>query len=58
MIVVRTQIKEILRESGVGVDNIAADFMDKIDTKVKQLVLESAKRAKDNGRRTVMGKDV
>ena len=58
MIVVRTQIKEILKESGAGVDNIAADFMDKIDTKVKQLVLESVKRAKDNGRRTVMGKDV
>lgn len=58
MIVVRTQIKDILKESGAGVDNIAGDFMDKIDEKVKQLILDAAKRAKENGRRTVMGKDV
>jgi len=58
MLVVRTQIKEILKESGGGVDNISADFMIRIDEKVKQLILESARRAKDNGRRTVMGKDV
>lgn len=58
MLVVRTQIKDILKESGLGVDNIAGDFMDKIDEKAKQLILESARRAKDNGRRTVMGKDV
>ncbi len=58
MIVVRTQIRDILKESNIGVDNIAGDFMDKIDEKVKQLILEAARRAKENGRRTVMGKDV
>lgn len=58
MLVVRTQIKDILKESGLGVDNIAADFMVQIDEKAKQLILEAAKRAKENGRRTVMGKDV
>ncbi|HLC70758.1 MAG TPA: DUF1931 domain-containing protein [Candidatus Nanoarchaeia archaeon] len=58
MIVVRTQIRDILKESGLGVDNIAGDFMDKIDEKAKQLILDAAKRAKENGRRTVMGKDV
>ncbi len=57
-LVVRTQVKEILKESGLGLDNLSGDFMDKLDEKVKQLVLEAAKRAKENGRRTIMGKDV
>ena len=56
--VVRTQIKDILKESGLGVENISADFLDRLDEKVKELILESVKRAKENGRRTVMGKDV
>ena len=58
MITVRTQIKDILKESGLEVENISGDFMDKLDEKVKQLILDAAKRAKDNGRRTIMGKDV
>ncbi len=58
MITVRTQVKEILKESGIGVDNISNDFMDKLDEKVKQLILEAVNRAKENGRKTVMGKDV
>ncbi len=58
MITVRTQIKEIMRESGFGIDNISADFMDCLDKKVKQLVIDAVKRAKENGRKTVMGKDV
>ena len=58
MLVVRTQIKEIMKESGFGVENISGDFMDKLDEKVKQLIIDSLTRAKDNGRRTVMAKDV
>jgi len=57
-LVVRTQIKEILKESGLGVENISGDFMDRLDEKVKQLILDATKRAKENSRRTVMGKDV
>ena len=58
MVTVRTQIKELLKGSGLGVENISKDYMDKLDERVKQLVLDSVKRAKDNGRRTVMGKDI
>lgn len=58
MLTVRTQIKDILKESGLGVEQISADFMDKLDEKVKQLILDAAKRAKENSRRTVMGRDV
>lgn len=57
-LVVRTQVKEILKESGLGLDNLSGDFMDSLDEKVKQLILDAAKRAKENGRRTIMGKDV
>ncbi len=57
-LVVRTQVKEILKESSLGLDNLSGDFMDKLDEKVKQLILDAAKRAKENGRRTIMGKDV
>lgn len=58
MLVVRTQIKDIMKESGLNVENMSADFMEKLDEKVKNLILEALKRAKDNGRRTVMGKDI
>ena len=57
-LVVRTQVKDLLKESGLGLDNLAGDFMDRLDEKVKQLILDAAKRAKDNGRRTIMGKDI
>jgi len=57
-LVVRTQVKDILKESGLGLDNLSADFMDTLDDKVKQLIIEAATRAKENGRRTIMGKDV
>ena len=53
MLTVRTQIKDILKESGLGVENISNDFMDHLDDKVKQLILDAAKRAKENSRRTV-----
>jgi histone H3/H4 len=58
MLTVRTQIKDIMKESGLGIENLSADFMGKLDEKVKQLILDAVNRAKDNGRRTVMGKDV
>ena len=58
MITARTQIKEIMRESGLGIENISGDFMDRLDARVKLLVLDALQRAKENGRRTVMGKDV
>ena len=54
-LVVRTQVKEILKEAGL--DNMSGDLMVDWMKKYKQLVLDAIKRAKENGRRTVMGKD-
>ena len=56
MITVRLQVKEIVK--GAGIENLSADFIDKLDERVKQLVLDAVKRAKENGRRTIMGKDI
>ena len=56
MLTARSQVKEIVKEAGV--ENLAADFMDKLDDRVKELILKAVKRAKENNRRTVMGKDV
>ncbi len=58
MLTVRTQVKDILKELGLGVENLSADFMDKLDSKVRRLITEAVTRAKENGRRTVMGKDL
>ena len=58
MITARTQVKEILKESELGIENMSADFMDRLDERVKELVVNAAKRAKENARKTVMGRDV
>ena len=54
----RTQVKEIMKESGLGIENISGDFLDRLNEKVKRLVIDACQRAKENGRRTVMGKDI
>mgnify|MGYP001338720144 CR=1 FL=1 len=56
MIVIRTQVKEIVKEAGIN--NLSEDFMDRLDAKVKRIVEKSCQRAKENGRKTIMGKDV
>ncbi len=58
MLVVRTQIKEILKEANLNIDNISADFQERLDAKVKQIILDACNRAKENGRRTIMARDV
>ena len=58
MLTVRVQVKETLKEYGFGTEQISKDFIVKLDEKVKQIIVDAAKRAKDNGRRTVMGRDV
>lgn len=57
-LVVKTQVKDLLKETGLGIENMSGDFMDVLDTKVKELVLTAVKRAKENSRRTVMGRDI
>ena len=56
MLTARSQVKEIVKEAGI--DNLSSDFMVKLDERVKELVLKAVSRAKENGRKTLMDKDV
>ncbi len=58
MVIVHTQVKEAVQGTGLGVDNISADFYERLEEKVRSLISEACRRAKENGRKTVMGKDV
>lgn len=52
-IVVKAKIKEVA--SGY---NIAGDFADAIDKRVRTLIKDAVKRAEGNNRKTVMAKDL
>ena len=52
-IVVKSQIKDL-----VGELQVSGDFAEALDKKVKEIIKQAITRAKDNGRRTVMSKDL
>ena len=52
-IIVKAQVKEECRTM-----NVSADFYEKLDKKVKDIIKESIERARANKRTTVMGKDL
>jgi len=53
MLVVKAKIKEVTQGY-----NVAADFADALDEKVRTLVKDAVKRAEANNRKTVMAKDI
>ncbi|MFC1755111.1 DUF1931 domain-containing protein [Thermoproteota archaeon] len=53
LLVVRAKIKEAAKGC-----NVAGDFADALDKKVRQLVADACARAEGNQRKTVMGKDL
>ena len=58
MIIVNTQIKDVLRQANLGVESISKDFLPSLDEKVREMVVKAAERAKANSRRTVMARDI
>ncbi|MFC1697196.1 DUF1931 domain-containing protein [Nanoarchaeota archaeon] len=52
-IIVKAKIKSV-----TGDFNVASDFVEALDAKVKDLVVKAVERAKSNQRRTVMAKDI
>jgi len=52
-LVVKAKIKEVAKEF-----NVSADFADVLDKKAEELIKAACVRAKENGRRTVMAKDL
>jgi len=53
LIVVKAKLKDVAK----GV-NVAGDLAEALDKKARALVADAEKRAEDNGRKTVMAKDV
>ena len=53
LLIVKAKIKE-----AVGDMSVATDFVESLNEKVNELVKKAVWRAKENSRRTVMGKDV
>ena len=56
-LVVKAKIKELAKIDEKAL-NVSTDFYEAINKKVEGMIVESCKRAKLNGRNTVMGKDV
>lgn len=56
-LVVKAKIKELAKIDDKAL-NVSTDFYEEINKKVTNLITESCKRARANGRNTVMGKDV
>ena len=56
MLVVKAQIKDVVKAEGL--DNVSSDFAERLDKKVQETIKEACRRAKENGRKTVMGKDL
>ena len=53
MLIVKSKVKELCGDINVGGDFVAA-----LNTKAEQLVKDAVTRAKENNRRTVLGRDV
>jgi hypothetical protein len=62
LVVVRSQIasivKEVVKKENSPVDNVASDFAIALDKKVREMIHDAIKRAEENNRRTLMGRDV
>ena len=56
-LVVKAKIKELAKIDEKAL-NVSSDFYEVINVRVENIIKKACKRAKLNGRNTVMGKDV
>ncbi|HZX44168.1 MAG TPA: DUF1931 domain-containing protein [Candidatus Nanoarchaeia archaeon] len=56
-LVVRSNIKDYAKYNERPL-NVSEDFYEKLNLKVAEIIKESCRRAKENSRNTVMGKDI
>ena len=57
-LVVKTKIKDHIDEAAGERMSVSTDFSDALNERVLLLVQQAIKRAKGNGRKTVMAKDI
>ena len=55
LIVVNSKVKDEISKAG---KSLAGNYSEKLSEKVKMLIQDSIQRASDNGRSTVMAKDL
>ncbi|MBS3051826.1 MAG: DUF1931 domain-containing protein [Candidatus Aenigmarchaeota archaeon] len=53
----RMVVRSAVRESLKGKYNVSEEFLEALDTEVSALVKRAARRAEDNGRRTLKARD-
>ena len=62
LIIVKAQVAALVRkvseEQELQIGNITSDFMPILDRKVRHMVEEAVQRAKENKRKTLMGRDL
>lgn len=56
-LIVRSNIKDYAKINDRAL-NISTDFYEKLNEKVISIIKEACKRAKENNRNTVMGRDI
>ena len=56
-VIIRSNIKEYAKFNEKPL-NVSTDFYERLNEKVISIIKEACKRAKENGRNTVMGKDI
>jgi histone H3/H4 len=58
-IIIKSKIREVVESTGTKeVNNISEDVADALDKKVRELIKEGVKRAEDNHRKTLYGRDI
>jgi|TARA_B100001971_G_C17996157_1_gene434853 histone H3/H4 len=56
-LIVKAKIKEFAKH-GENSLNVSGDLADALNTKIEELIKDACRRAKENGRNTVMAKDL
>jgi histone H3/H4 len=58
-IIIKSKIREIVDATGTKeVQNISEDVADALDKKVREMIKEGVKRAENNHRKTLYGRDI
>ena len=62
LIIVKAQVaslvKELSSKGKLEIDNVTSDYYEALDKKVRKLVDDSVSRAHENGRKTLMPRDL
>jgi len=58
-IIIKSKIREIVASTGTKeVNNISEDVADALDKKAREMIKEGVKRAENNHRKTLYGRDI